>query len=184
MLRLAALLLLLAGPAIADPLDLAANQAYLAANSRKPGVVTRPSGLEYRVLRSSATGRRAGLNDTVRLAFTGKLIDGRIFDGSATGFPATLPLATISLRGLSEALQMMHEGDRWELVVPAHLGFGTRGAGDGVVPPNQTLVIDVTLVQVMAAASGADGRGLSLDFYSRESGTTRQAGATLTIPND
>ena len=184
MLRPILLTLLLAGPALADPLDLAANQAYLAANAKKPGVITRPSGLEYRVVRSGLTGRRPGLGDTVRLAFTGKLIDGKPFDGSAPGFPATLPLANISLRGLSEALQMMHEGDRWELAVPANLAFGTKGTGEGTVPPNQTLVFDVTLVQVIPAASAAAGQGPSLGFYSREFGTTREAGATLTIPSN
>ena len=184
MLRPTLLTLLLAGPALADPLDLAANQAYLAANAKKPGVITRPSGLEYRVVRSGLTGRRPGLGDTVRLAFTGKLIDGKAFDGSAPAFPATLPLANISLRGLSEALQMMHEGDRWELAVPANLAFGTKGTGEGTVPPNQTLMFDVTLVQVIPAASAAAGQGPSLGFYSREFGTTREAGATLTIPSN
>ena len=182
MLRPILLFLLLAGPALADPLDLAANQAYLAANAKKPGVITRPGGLEYRVVRSGLTGRRPGQGDTVRLAFTGKLIDGKTFDGSAPGFPATLPLANISLRGLSEALQLMHEGDRWELAVPASLAFGTKGTGEGTVPPNQTLVFDVTLVQVITAASAAAGQGPSLGFYSREFGTTREAGATLSIP--
>jgi FKBP-type peptidyl-prolyl cis-trans isomerase len=183
MLRpLALFLLLLAAPALADPPDLTANQAYLAANGKKPGVITRPSGLEYRVIRSGLTGRRPTLADTVRLAFTGKLIDGKQFDGSATGFPATLPLSSISLRGLSEALQMMREGDRWELVVPANLGFGTRGTGEGTVPPNQTLVFDVTLVQVIPASSVGGEQGVSLNFYNREYGNSRQAGATLTIP--
>ena len=168
--------------ACADPLDLAANQAYLASYARKPGVITRPSGLEYRVIRSGLIGRRPSLGDTVRLAFTGKLIDGKPFDGSAAGFPATLPLSSISLHGLSEALQMMREGDRWELVVPASLGFGTRGTGEGTVPPNQTLVFDVTLVQVIPASSAGGDQGMSLSFYNREFGNTRQAGATLTIP--
>src|ERR1700754_785964 len=119
MLRPLALLLFLTSAALADPLDLAANQAFVAANAKKPGVITRPSGLEYRVIRSGLTGRRPTPNDTVRLTFTGKLIDGKQFDGSAPGFPATLPFYSISLRGLNEALGMMREGDRWELVVPA-----------------------------------------------------------------
>ena len=189
MIRFIAALLLLLAPAVfagafagalAD--DLAANQAYLIANAKKPGVITRPSGLQYRVIRTSMTGRRPGLNDVVRLAFTGRLIDGKPFDGSAPGFPATLPLTSISVRGLSEALQMMHEGDRWELVVPAHLGFGTKGTGEGSVPPNQTLVFDVTLAQVIPATTAAGQQGASRGFYSREYGTSRQAGATLTIP--
>jgi FKBP-type peptidyl-prolyl cis-trans isomerase FklB len=181
MLRPLAFALLLAAPAWADPLDLAANQTYLAAYAKRPGVVTKPSGLEYRVIRSGVTGRRPALGDTVRIAFTGKSIDGKAFDGSAPSFPATLPLSTISVRGLSEALQMMREGDHWELVMPANLGFGTKGLA-GSLPPNQTLIFDVTLVQVMpAAASGAE-QGASLGFYSHEYGNTREAGATLTIP--
>ena len=181
MLRPIALTLLLTTAALADPLDLAANQTYLAANAKKPGVTTRPSGLEYRAIRSGLTGRRPALNDTVRITFTGRLIDGKPFDGSAPGFPATLPLYSISVRGLSEALQMMHEGDRWELAVPANLGFGTKGI-EGSVPPNQALVFDVTLVQVIPAAQAGDEQGASLSFYNRESGNRRQAGATLTIP--
>lgn len=182
MLRLILAVLLLATPALADPPDLAANQAYLAAYAKKPGVIVRPSGLEYRVIRSGMIGRRPALGDTVRLTFTGKLIDGKVFDGSAPGFPATLPLTSISLRGLSEALQMMREGDRWELVVPANQGFGTRGTPDGQVPPNQTLVFDVTLSQVIPAASGGEGQGITLGLYNHEYGNSREAGATLTIP--
>lgn len=165
----------------ADPLDLAANQTYLAANAKKPGVITRPSGLQYRVIRSGVTGRRPGPSDTVRIAFTGKLIDGKLFDGSAQGFPATLPLYGISLRGLAESLQMMHEGDHWSVVVPANLGFGTKGIA-GLIPPDQTLVFDVTLVQVIPAASAGGDQGMSLSLYNHEAGTNRQAGATLTIP--
>jgi FKBP-type peptidyl-prolyl cis-trans isomerase len=182
MLRPLALLLLLTSAAMADPLDLAANQAFVAANARKPGVVTRPSGLEYRIIRSGLTGRRPASNDTVRLTFTGKLINGKQFDGSAPGFPATLPFYSISLRGLVEALQLMHEGDRWEVVVPANLAFGTKGTGEGSVPPNQTLVFDVTLTQVIPAAQAGADQGASLNFYSHEYGNSRQAGATLTIP--
>lgn len=186
MTRLIALLcLLLAAPALTAPVladDLAANQAYLAANAGKPGVITRPSGLQYRVVRSGLIGRRPTLSDTVRLSFTGKLIDGRQFDGTPPSFPATLALSSISVRGLSEALQMMREGDHWQLVVPASLGFGTRGLGAGLVPPNQTLVFDVTLVQVIPAAMAGGEQGASLGFYSRETGNSRQAGATLTIP--
>jgi FKBP-type peptidyl-prolyl cis-trans isomerase len=181
MLRPLAILLLLAAPAWADPLDLAANQAYLTAYAKRPGVVTKPSGLEYRVIRTSMTGHRPALGDTVRINFTGKSIDGKPFDGSAPSFPATLPLSTISVRGLNEALQMMHEGDHWELVVPANLGFGPKGIA-GSLPPNQTLVFDVTLVQVIPAATAGGEQGASLGFYSHESGNSREAGATLTIP--
>lgn len=182
MLRQILIALLLATPVLADPPGLAANQAYLTTYAKKPGVLIRPSGLEYRVIRSGLIGRRPGLSDTVRLTFTGKLIDGKLFDGSAPGFPATLPLSSISLRGLSEALQMMREGDHWELAVPANLGFGTRGTGDGSVPPNQTLVFDVTLSQVIPAAIASGDQGPSLGLYSKEFGNSREAGATLTIP--
>ena len=180
MLR-AILFLLLTSPALADGLDLTANQSYLAAYAKKPGVITRPSGLEYRVIRSSLIGRRPTLSDTVRLTFTGRTIDGKTFDGSAPGFPATLPVSAISLRGLAEALQMMREGDHWELAVPANLAFGTKGV-EGSVPPNQTLLFDLTLSQVIPAATASGSQGASLGFYSHESGNSREAGATLTIP--
>jgi FKBP-type peptidyl-prolyl cis-trans isomerase len=160
----------------------AANQAFLAANAHKPGVVSRPSGLQYRVLRGGF-GARPGPADTVRIFYNGSLTNGTVFDGASASLPATLPLNTILLRGLSEALQLMHVGDRWQIVVPANLAFGARGAANGVVGPNQTLVFDLTLVSVTPAARAASQDApISLSAMNREQGNSREQGAILTIP--
>ncbi|MBN9589939.1 MAG: FKBP-type peptidyl-prolyl cis-trans isomerase [Alphaproteobacteria bacterium] len=132
----------LASPAMAEAPTPAAIAAFLAANAKAPGVVVRPDGLQYSILHSGV-GRRAMPSDYARIAYTGRLIDGTTVDGTSPGLPVTLAISS-GIAGLSEALSMMHEGDRWRLVVPANLAFGTKGAGE--VPPGQALVIDVTLI--------------------------------------
>lgn len=136
------LLCALAIPAMAAAPTPAAIAAFLAGNAKKPGVVVRPDGLQYSILHSGV-GRRAMPSDYARIAYTGRLIDGTTVDGTSPGLPVTLAIGS-AIAGLSEALSMMHEGDRWRLVVPAGLAFGAKGAG--AVPPNQPLVIDVTLI--------------------------------------
>jgi FKBP-type peptidyl-prolyl cis-trans isomerase len=177
--------ILLAGPsawAAETAPDAATNQAFLAANAHKPGVVSRPSGLQYRIVRAGFGGR-PGPGDTVRIHYSGSLINGAVFDGTSSGLPATLPMSAIALRGLSEALQLMHAGDRWQIVVPANLGFGARGIPGGAVGPNQTLVFDLTLISVSYAAKDAPQTGpMSLSAMNRENGNTREQGAILTIP--
>jgi FKBP-type peptidyl-prolyl cis-trans isomerase FklB len=162
--------------------DAAANQAFLTVNAHKPGVISRPSGWPYRILRSGFGGR-PGPADSVRINYSGSLINGTVFDGTSASLPAVLPLSSISLRGLSEALQLMHAGDRWQIVVPANLAFGGRGTGNGAVGPNQTLVFDLTLVSVTYADRSAPQTGpMSLSAMNREMGNTREQGAILTIP--
>lgn len=142
----AALALLTASAWGADAsLSPAANAAFLAAYAKKPGVVTRPSGLEYRILQSGF-GTRPTTFDIVRVYYEGKLINGRRFDATEPGFPAEFPVNGV-ISGWTEALELMREGDHWELVIPATLAYGSRGAGDAV-PPNQTLVFDVQLIKV------------------------------------
>ena len=122
MMRCFLLLGLLAGlcvPALAadDPLGAAATAAFLAANAAKPGTITRPSGLQYRVVRSGA-GKRPGGNDVVRLAYAIRLINGAPVDSTTPVLPASLLVSTISMAGLAEAVALMHEGDRWQLTIP------------------------------------------------------------------
>ena len=121
-----------------------ANQAFLASNAAKAGTVTRPSGLQYRVLHNGV-GRHPAPTDWAKVTYSGKLIDGTVFDGTSPGLPATIAVNGI-IPGLSEALQLMHEGDRWQIVVPPALGFGTHGSANGAIPPEQALVFDVTLL--------------------------------------
>ena len=157
-------------------LSAAANQAYLAANAAKPGTVTRPSGLQYRVLHNGV-GRHPGPADWAQITYSGKLIDGTVFDGTSPGLPATLAVNGI-IPGLSEALQLMHAGDRWQIVVPPALGFGPHGSANGAIPPEQALVFDVTLMSVQPAnGPQAPGSGLPLSIATEG----REQKAVLTI---
>jgi FKBP-type peptidyl-prolyl cis-trans isomerase len=141
-----ALALGLVGPARAadDALSLAANQAYLAANAKKHGVIVRPSGLQFRIIQNGF-GKRPGPTDTVTVYYTGQMINGTVFDGTSPGLPASMKVGDL-IPGWSEALQIMREGDHWQLVIPAPLGYGNRGSPDGSIPPGQTLIFDLRLV--------------------------------------
>jgi FKBP-type peptidyl-prolyl cis-trans isomerase len=125
-----------------------ANQAFLAANAKKPGVNTRPSGLQYRIIRNGF-GKQPGALDSVDVYYTGALINGTVFDKTEPGSPANFVVNKL-IPGWTEALEIMREGDHWQLAIPAGLGYGTRGAG-GVIPPNQTLVFDLELLKVTPA---------------------------------
>jgi FKBP-type peptidyl-prolyl cis-trans isomerase len=132
-----------------DALSLEANQAFLAANAKKKGVIIRPSGLQFRIIQNGF-GKRPGPTDTVEVYYTGRLINGTIFDGTSPGLPAAFKVNTV-IPGWKEALEIMREGDHWQLVIPASIGYGARGAGDGTIPPNQTLVFDLQLVSTTPA---------------------------------
>ncbi len=126
-----------------------ANQKYLTDNALKPGVVRQPSGLQYRVIKAGSGKRVAHETDMVTLTYRGQLIDGKVFDQTQPGQTATFPAGRL-IPGWVEALSLMKEGDEWELVIPAEIGYGAQGAG-GVIPPNQTLVFTMTLISVAPA---------------------------------
>ena len=175
--------LMLPGPLAAaddDALSAAANQNFLAANAAKPGVVSRPNGLQYRIL-SGGFGKRPLLTDSVQIVYVGKLINGKTFDGASPGLPATVPVNAL-IRGLNEALQMMHTGERWQVTIPSSLGFGPGGAANGLIPPNQTLVFDVTLVSVLSAPPPAAAPGTAFGVQASSSGTEQHDRAFLNIP--
>ena len=134
---------------VADALSIDANLRYLEDNKVKKGVITRPSGLQFRILQNGF-GKRPQRTDTVKVYYTGKLINGVVFDGTSPGLPASLTLSSV-IPGWIEALQLMREGDRWQLVIPPNLGYGVRGAGEGTIPPNQTLIFDIKLVETTPA---------------------------------
>ncbi len=120
--------------------------AFLAENAKKEGVVTLPSGLQYKVL-VEGTGNTPGKDDTVTVNYAGTLIDGTEFDSSyKRGEPATFPVGGV-IAGWTEALQLMKEGAKWQLVIPAALAYGERGAGP-VISPNSTLVFEVELISI------------------------------------
>jgi FKBP-type peptidyl-prolyl cis-trans isomerase FklB len=123
-----------------------ANAAFLAANAHKPGVVTRPSGLQYSILRSGY-GKRPAATDVVTVYYSGSLINGTVFDATEAGFPANFTVNQL-IPGWTEALELMREGDHWQVVIPSDLAYGARGAGEGKIPPNQVLVFDLELIKV------------------------------------
>jgi len=175
-LVLALMLLAPLARAAEDPLSPAANTAFLTASAAKPGTINRPSGLQYRILRNG-TGKRPAGNDVIRLAYGIRLINGTLVDSTTPVLPATLAMNSVSLAGLAEALSLMHAGDRWQLVIPANLAFGGKGAMNGAVPPHQTLVMDVSLVSV---APPQPGQAMSENPFSVWS-NGRENGAALTI---
>jgi FKBP-type peptidyl-prolyl cis-trans isomerase len=125
-------------------LSQAANAKFLADYSKKPGVNVRPSGLEYRMIHNGF-GMRPGPRDTVTVYYKGTLINGSVFDATEPGFPAQLKVNEV-IPGWTEALLNMRVGDHWEIAIPSNLAYGIRGAGNGAIPPNQTLVFDLELV--------------------------------------
>lgn len=159
-----------------DALSPAANSAWLAANAQKPGTITRPSGLEYRILRSG-TGRRPGGDDLLRVSYTVKMINGAQVDSTNPAFPAVLSQTSIGLAGLAEALSLMHVGDRWELALPANLALGAKGAANGAVPPGQTLLFDLTLISASPPAPGQTVANNPFSVWSNG----RENGAAFTI---
>jgi FKBP-type peptidyl-prolyl cis-trans isomerase FklB len=134
-----------AAEAADSALSSAANAAFLADYAKKPGVYRRSSGLLYRILQNGF-GTRPTATDLVSVYYSGKLVNGHRFDATEPGFPAEFPVNGV-IPGWTEALELMREGDHWELVIPANLGYGSRGQGD-TIPPNQTLIFDVQLVKV------------------------------------
>jgi len=121
-------------------------QVFLAANKAKPGVVTLPSGLEYKVI-TAGTGPKPTAEDTVMCNYRGTLINGTEFDNSAKhGGPTEIPVGGV-IKGWTEALQLMPVGSKWELYVPADLAYGQRQAGPDI-GPNSTLIFEVELVSI------------------------------------
>ena len=120
--------------------------AFLAANKTKEGVVTLPSGVQYKVL-SAGTGPKPTLEQTVVCQYRGTLIDGKEFDSSyKRGQPATFPVKGV-IKGWAEVLQLMPVGSKWQVFIPPDLAYGTRGAGADI-GPNATLIFEIELVAI------------------------------------
>ena len=116
-------------------------------NKTNPAITTLPSGLQYEVLRQGS-GRMPGKNDSVKCHYVGTFINGQVFDSSiARNEPAVFGVTQV-IPGWTEALQLMHEGDKWRLYIPYDLAYGERGAGDAI-PPYCTLIFDIELLQVI-----------------------------------
>jgi FKBP-type peptidyl-prolyl cis-trans isomerase FklB len=121
--------------------------AFLAANKTKEGVVTLPSGLQYKIL-TTGTGPKPTASDSVVCNYKGTLINGSEFDSSyKRGEPATFPVTGV-IKGWTEALQLMPVGSKWQLFIPPDLAYGPRGTPGGPIGPNATLIFEVELISI------------------------------------
>ncbi|MDR0938414.1 MAG: FKBP-type peptidyl-prolyl cis-trans isomerase [Mediterranea sp.] len=129
--------------------SLAQGTAFLEENKKRVGVVTLPSGLQYEVVNpGKADGKRASATDQVKCHYEGTLIDGTLFDSSIRrGQPAVFGVNQV-IPGWVEALQLMPEGAKWKLYIPADLGYGAQGAGE-MIPPHSALVFEVELLEIL-----------------------------------
>ena len=122
-------------------------EAFLAANSKKEGVVTLPSGLQYEVL-VEGNGKQPTAADRVQCHYEGALIDGTLFDSSVKrGEPAVFGVTQV-IPGWVEALQLMKEGAKWRLYIPYQMAYGEHGAGE-MIPPYSALIFEVELIKVL-----------------------------------
>lgn len=125
----------------------AEGEAFLAANKSKPGVKSTDSGLQYQVI-EAGNGPKPSATDTVKVHYTGTLLDGTKFDSSVDrGQPAQFALNAV-IPGWTEALQLMPVGSKYRLWIPSDLGYGDRGT-PGPIGPNQTLVFEVELLEIV-----------------------------------
>jgi FKBP-type peptidyl-prolyl cis-trans isomerase FklB len=123
-----------------------AGDRFLAENGKKPGVVSRPSGLQYKII-TEGTGLSPKKTDVVTTHYCGTLIDGTEFDSSyARNEPASFGVNQV-IAGWTEALQLMKVGSKWELYIPSHLAYGKQGIG-GDIGPDETLIFVVELLSI------------------------------------
>ena len=125
----------------------AENQAFLEENKKAAGVIVTDSGLQYEIL-TEGNGAKPTAESTVRVHYTGSLIDGTVFDSSVKrGTSAEFPVGGV-IKGWTEALQLMPVGSKWRLTIPHNLAYGERGAGVSI-PPFATLVFEVELLDIL-----------------------------------
>ena len=126
--------------------NITAGKEFLAANKSKDGVITLPSGLQYKIL-NTGNGEKPTISSSVTTHYHGTTIDGKVFDSSVKrGTPASFPVSGV-IAGWTEALQLMPLGSKWELYVPSELAYGERGAG-GDIGPHSTLIFEVELLEI------------------------------------
>ncbi|KAJ1488049.1 hypothetical protein T484DRAFT_1888112 [Baffinella frigidus] len=155
-------LLILGLCAVGSAASNAAGIAHLEQNAKAPGVTVLPSGLQYRVITASPTpdGRMPAVNSPCVCHYHGSLIDGTVFDSSVKrGSPLTFAPNQV-IKGWTEALQLMHEGDKWELTIPSDLAYGDRGSPPKI-PGGSVLVFELELITVKEASAFSVG---GIDF--------------------
>lgn len=134
--------------------NLTAGEKFLADNAKKAGVQTTASGLQYKVIRQG-TGAKPTAADTVRVHYKGQMLDGKTFDSSYDrNEPVVFPLNQV-VPGWQEGLQLMPVGSKYQLWIPAKLGYGERGTPGGPIQPNSTLVFEVELLDIVKGDAAA-----------------------------
>jgi FKBP-type peptidyl-prolyl cis-trans isomerase len=124
----------------------AKGEAFLAENKKKPGVMTTPSGLQYKVI-TEGKGKKPTKDNTVKVHYTGTLLDGTVFDSSVKrGEPIEFPLGGV-IKGWTEGVQLMSIGSKYMFYIPSDLAYGPNGAG-GAIGPNETLIFEVELLDI------------------------------------
>jgi FKBP-type peptidyl-prolyl cis-trans isomerase FklB len=128
-------------------MNLKESMAFLEENKTREGVITLPSGLQYKEL-AAGIGESPKADDKVKVHYHGTFIDGEVFDSSKDrGEPIVFGVTQV-IPGWTEALQLMKPGSRWMLYIPPGLAYGEQGAG-GVIGPNQALVFEVELIEII-----------------------------------
>lgn len=123
------------------------SQAFLDSNKNQPGVVSLPSGLQYRVIKEG-TGPKPASSDRVSVHYKGYLTNGKVFDSSIErGQPASFGVTEV-ISGWTEALQLMPVGSKWQVFIPSDLGYGDAGSG-AAIPPGSALIFDVELLEIL-----------------------------------
>lgn len=157
----------------------AEGQAFLAANKAKEGVITLPSGLQYKVL-TNGTGPKPTTNDTVSVHYRGTLIDGTEFDSSiGRGTPATFRVTGV-IKGWTEALQLMSVGSKWQLTIPGELAYQERGSPPKI-GPNAVLQFEVELLSIKEAAQPAPQPVVTSDIIKVPSKAELEKGAKIEV---
>jgi FKBP-type peptidyl-prolyl cis-trans isomerase len=161
----------------------AAGEAFLATNKNNPGVITLPSGLQYKVL-TDGDGPIPAATNSVKVNYRGTLVDGTEFDSSAkAGHPLSIAVNGV-IKGWTEALQLMKVGSKWQLYVPSSLAYGERGYHG--IAPNSALIFDIELLEILppktpaaAPARGAPSAPLTSDIIKVPSAEELKKGAQI-----
>ncbi|HUE37389.1 MAG TPA: FKBP-type peptidyl-prolyl cis-trans isomerase [Candidatus Acidoferrum sp.] len=155
----------------------AAGAAFLEQNKTKPGVVTLPDGLQYKVIKDG-TGETPAPTDNVSVNYKGMLVDGTVFDSSEkAGHPAEFPVRAV-IPGWTEALEKMTVGSKWELYIPSNLAYGPNGRPP-VIAPSETLIFEVELLSISHAAPAPPREPLTSDIIRVPSAEEMKNGAQV-----
>ena len=129
--------------------NLTKGNAFLEANKTKEGIKVTDSGLQYKIIKEG-TGETPTASDKVKTHYRGRFIDGKVFQSTfESGKPATFGVTQV-IKGWTEALQLMKEGAKWELYIPANLAYGAPGRGN--IPPNSALIFEIELLEIVKPA--------------------------------